>query len=62
MTASRILTAVRRFASHAVVRNALLLYIGQFSGYIMPLITLPYLSRVLTTEKFGLIAFGQAFA
>jgi PST family polysaccharide transporter len=52
----------RGLVRHAVVRNALLLYVVQFSGYIIPLITLPYLSHILTTEKFGLVAFGQSFA
>lgn len=45
---------------HSVVRNTLWLYLVQFSGYLLPMITLPYLSRVLSVEKFGLIAYAQS--
>jgi PST family polysaccharide transporter len=46
---------------HPLVKNALLLYVVQFSSYLFPLATLPFLSRVLHPENFGLVVFSQAF-
>jgi len=53
---------VRRVANHPVAQNALGLYAIQFAGYIIPLVTLPYLARVLRPEGFGLLLFAQSFA
>ena len=41
-------------------KNILSLYALQISYYILPLITIPYLVRVLGPEKFGLVSFGQS--
>ena len=52
---------IKRLLNHPVSRNALLMYSVQLSTYFLPLLTLPYLSRVLSPQKYGLIAFSQSF-
>ena len=54
-------STARRLMGHTVVRNAALLYFVQISSYLFPLIALPYLSRVLSTENFGMVAYAQTF-
>lgn len=44
-----------------VMHNVAALSVLQFVTYLLPIIIIPYLFRVLGPEKFGLIAFAQAF-
>jgi polysaccharide transporter, PST family len=51
----------RRLIQHRLVKNAAAMLVVQVSGYAAPLLVLPYLSRVLSTEHFGVIAFATSF-
>jgi PST family polysaccharide transporter len=46
---------------HTLVQNALSLYGVQVASYIFPLVTIPYVARVLGVSGWGLVAFAQSF-
>jgi PST family polysaccharide transporter len=52
--------ALKTALHSSVAKNAASLYIIQFANYILPLITVPYLVRVLGPAGFGVVAFGQS--
>lgn len=43
-----------------LAKNTFLLYLMQISGYVFPLLTFPYLTRVLGKEKYGVVVFANA--
>jgi PST family polysaccharide transporter len=53
---------IRRVLNNRIAQNAVALYAVQMLSYAMPLITLPYLARVLEPSHLGLVAFSQSFA
>jgi PST family polysaccharide transporter len=48
-------------SDRSLARNVGSLYGVQFANYLLPLITIPYLTRVLGVATWGLVAFAQAF-
>lgn len=51
---------MNRSDKHTLVSNFFSLTIVQCANYLLPLITLPYLYRILTAERYGLVVFAQA--
>jgi len=61
----RLTTLLRPFGSLAKTssaKNAGWLYLLQFSNYVIPLVTVPYLVRVLGPSSYGEVGFGQGLA
>ena len=58
---TRLQNRLSNFYRHTLVQNALSLYGVQIAGYVLPLVTVPYLARVLGVTEWGLLAFTQAF-
>ena len=58
MTLSRAGAVLR----HPISQNAIALYWVQFATFVVPLVTLPYTSRVLGASAFGLVIFAQGFS
>lgn len=53
---------MKRYLRHPVVQNALALYSVQVAEYLLPMITIPYLARVLQPAAWGKIVYAQNFA
>ncbi|GHV66166.1 transporter [Spirochaetia bacterium] len=43
-----------------LLSNTLFLYVMQISGYVFPLLSFPYLTRVLGADKYGVVVFSNA--
>lgn len=59
---SRLWTKVERVWRSPTLRNLFYLYAVQAANYLFPLLTLPYLARVLGPEGFGKLALAQALS
>lgn len=56
------LFSIKRVIRHPVVRNTVALYGVQIANYLFPIITIPYISRVLRPEGWGMVVFAQSLA
>jgi PST family polysaccharide transporter len=52
---------IKKYLTSTVAKNAASLYLIHFANYLLPLITVPYVVRVLTPFGYGLVSFGQSF-
>jgi len=53
---------LQKLVRHRLVQDVMVLYGVQVAGYVLPIVTLPYLTRVLGPANFGLLALGSAMA
>jgi PST family polysaccharide transporter len=56
------LRRIRRVIGHPIAQNVIGLYWLQIATFVVPLITLPYIARVLGPSAFGLVVFSQGFS
>lgn len=54
------LNKLQELVKSRVIKNFIALGLVQATNYIIPLVTIPYVIRVVGTERFGLIAFAQS--
>src|SRR2546423_4102155 len=52
---------LRRLLGHQITQNALALYGLQLSAYVLPLLTVPFLARVLRPEGWGEVIYAQSY-
>ncbi len=62
MTRPELRSFLGRARESTLVRNTMALYGVHLSGLVLPLVTIPYLARVLRPEGWGLVVFAQSFA
>lgn len=53
-------TGIRSFVDGRVIQNAFALYASTFGSYLLPLVTVPFLARVLGPDTWGSVLFVQA--
>lgn len=53
---------LRALLRHRITQNVVALYGVQAATFVVPLLTLPYVSRVLAPSQFGLVLFSQSFS
>jgi polysaccharide transporter, PST family len=57
--ASQVIWTPRKFFSHGLVQNVIALYGVQACTYLLPVLTFPYLARVLGPSGWGSVVFAQ---
>jgi PST family polysaccharide transporter len=53
---------MKKYLRHPVVQNALALYSVQFAEYILPMLTIPFLARILQPAGWGMVIYAQNFS
>jgi PST family polysaccharide transporter len=56
------MSSLRRILRHPISQNIVALGWIQIATFLVPLVTLPYVARVLHPSEFGLVVFAQGFA